>query len=89
MANEEKKTERVESKNKKKPLGFFGRIAKWFRELRSELKKVVWPTGKQVVNNVLWVIGLVVVVAAIVLLVDLVLKTADTKLWELITKWIG
>ena len=23
MANEEKKTERVESKNKKKPLGFF------------------------------------------------------------------
>ena len=41
MANEEKKTERVESKNKKKPLGFFGRIAKWFRELRSELKKVV------------------------------------------------
>ena len=59
------------------------------KDMKSELKKVVWPTGKQVVNNVLWVIGLVVVVAAIVLLVDLVLKTADTKLWELITKWIG
>ena len=65
-------------------------MAKWFlKDMKSELKKVVWPTGKQVVNNVLWVIGLVVVVAAIVLLVDLVLKTADTKLWELITKWIG
>ncbi len=65
-------------------------MAKGFlKDMKSELKKVVWPTGKQVVNNVLWVIGLVVVVAAIVLLVDLVLKTADTKLWELITKWIG
>ena len=65
-------------------------MAKGFlKDMKSELKKVVRPTGKQVVNNVLWVIGLVVVVAAIVLLVDLVLKTADTKLWELITKWIG
>jgi len=27
------------------------RIAKWFREMRSELKKVVWPTPKQIVNN--------------------------------------
>ena len=27
----------------KKP-GFFARISKWFRELKSELKKVVWPT---------------------------------------------
>ncbi|MBR5227928.1 MAG: preprotein translocase subunit SecE [Clostridia bacterium] len=57
--------------------------------MRTELKKVVWPTGKQIVNNVLWVIGLVVVVAAIVLVVDLVLKAADTKLWELISNWIG
>ncbi|MDR1589617.1 MAG: preprotein translocase subunit SecE [Oscillospiraceae bacterium] len=26
-------------------------FAKWFREMRSELKKVVWPTPKQIVNN--------------------------------------
>lgn len=38
------------TKKKNKP-GFFGRIAKWFRELRSELKKVTWPTKKQLVNN--------------------------------------
>ena len=31
--------------------GFFQRVAKWFREMRSELKKVVWPTPKQLVNN--------------------------------------
>jgi preprotein translocase subunit SecE len=26
-------------------------FTKWFREMRSELKKVVWPTPKQVANN--------------------------------------
>ena len=38
--------------------GFFKRVAKWFREMKSELKKVVWPTGKQLVNNT--VVSLVV-----------------------------
>lgn len=65
-------------------------MAKGFlKDMRSELKKVVWPTGKQVVNNVLWVIGLVAIIAVVVLLVDLILETADTKLWNLITNWIG
>ena len=31
--------------------GFFKRAAKWFREMKSELKKVIWPTGKQLFNN--------------------------------------
>ena len=29
----------------------FGAIRRYFRELRSELKKVVWPTPKQVAKN--------------------------------------
>jgi len=65
-------------------------VAKGFlKDIRSELKKVVWPTGKQIVNNVLWVICLVAVIAAVVLLVDLGLKAVDTKLWDLISNWIG
>ena len=31
--------------------GFFKRVAKWFREMKSELKKVVWPTKKQLFTN--------------------------------------
>ena len=31
--------------------GFFQRVAKWFREMRSELKKVIWPNGKTLFNN--------------------------------------
>ena len=46
--------------------GFFKRIAKWFREMKSELKKVVWPTGKQLFNNTL-VSVVVMLVSALVL----------------------
>ena len=42
------------------------RIAKWFREMRSELKKVVWPTPKQIVNNTF--VSLVVMVAAAIVI---------------------
>ena len=38
--------------------GFFKRVGKWFREMKSELKKVVWPTRKQLINNT--VVSLVV-----------------------------
>ena len=29
----------------------FQRVAKWFREMRSELKKVIWPSRKTLLNN--------------------------------------
>ena len=44
--------------------GFFKRIGKWFREMRSELKKVIWPSRKQLTNNTL-VSVVVMVVSAI------------------------
>ena len=46
--------------------GFFKRVAKWFREMKSELKKVVWPTGQQLFNNTL--ISVVVMVASAIVL---------------------
>ena len=55
-----------------------------FKDTKAELKKVVWPTGKQIANNTLWVLVLVLVVAAVVLGIDAVLKIVDTKLWETI-----
>ena len=40
----------------------WGKTAKYFRELRSELKKVVWPTMQQVLKNAAIVVGCVIVV---------------------------
>jgi preprotein translocase subunit SecE len=46
--------------------GFFKRVGRWFREMKSELKKVVWPTSKQLTKNVGISLG-VMVASAIVL----------------------
>ena len=52
--------------------GFFGRIGKWFKEMRSELKKVQWPTPKQTANNTGIVILCVIVVGIFIWIFDAV-----------------
>ena len=52
----------------------WGGICRYFRELRSELKKVVWPTPKQVLKNALVVLACVVVVGVFIWLFDFVAK---------------
>jgi len=48
----------------KKKVKGSNRVGRWFREMRSELKKVVWPTPKQVVNNT--IVALVVMAVSAV-----------------------
>ena len=50
----------------------WGKVKKYFRELRSELKKVVWPTPKQVGKNSLVVAACVLVVGIFIWLFDFV-----------------
>ena len=50
----------------------WGAITKYFRELRSELKKVVWPTSAQVLKNTAIVVGCVIVVGIFIWLFDFV-----------------
>ena len=45
---------------------------RWFREMRSELKKVVWPSKSQMINNTLVVIACVVVVGVFIWVFDAV-----------------
>ena len=52
---------KAKKKKKDKP-GLIARIKRWFREMRSELKKVVWPTRKQLINNV--IVAIVVIVCS-------------------------
>lgn len=46
--------------------GFFKRIGKWFREMKSELKKVIWPTSKALTNNVLISVGMMLASAVVI-----------------------
>ena len=50
----------------------WGAICRYFRELRSELKKVVWPTPKQVLKNTLIVLACVIVVGLFIWAFDFV-----------------
>ena len=50
--------------------GFFSRIAGWFKDLRKEFKKVVWPDRKKVFNNTLVVLVVVIVGSVLVGLID-------------------
>jgi preprotein translocase subunit SecE len=42
------------------------RVTQWFRDLKAELKKVVWPTRAQVANNTM--VALAVIAASAVVL---------------------
>ena len=46
--------------------GFFKRIGKWFREMKSELKKVIWPSSRQLTKNSLISVGVMVVAAVVI-----------------------
>ena len=76
MAEEIKKADAKGSEKKpvsKKP-GFFAKIKNFWKETKSEVKKVVWPTPKQVLNNTLIVIAVVVLSAAFIAIVDAAFK---------------
>lgn len=70
--------EKAKKSKVKKP----NRVVKYFRELKSELKKVVWPSKKQVVNNT----G---VVLAVMILVGLFLTGIDTGLGFVVEKLVS
>ena len=69
MAKKEvKSTKKENSKNKKS----------FFKDFKAELKKVIWPTPKQLFNNTVAVIAIVIIVGVIVFLLDLCFEKANT-----------
>ncbi len=69
----------AEEKKVKKDYG------KWFREMRSELKKVVWPSGKTTAKNTLTVLAVALVVGVCIWLFDGVAGLAVRTLLGLFT----
>ena len=63
----------------------WGAICRYFRELRSELKKVVWPTPKQVVKNTLIVLACVLIVGAFIWIFDIVATEGISALIDLVS----
>ena len=74
--NKDKEKEKKESKN-------------FFKDFKAELKRVSWPTLKQVVNNTFAVIAIVLIVCVTVFILDVIFETVNTygvdKLKALVT----
>ena len=75
-----KKTSKVNKANNKTQKQEISKNKKsFFKDFKAELKKVVWPTPKQLVNNTVAVITIVLITAIIVFALDLVFRTLDEK----------
>ena len=51
---------------------------KFFKDFKAELKKVIWPSTKQLVNNTTAVIAIVLIIAGIVFALDVVFESMNT-----------
>ena len=69
MAKKETKTSKENNKNRKS----------FFKGFKAELKKVIWPTPKQLLNNTVAVITIVLITAAIVFVLDLTFEAINKK----------
>ena len=68
MAKKESKANKKEvSKNKKS----------FTKDFKAELKKVIWPTPKQLLNNTIAVVTIVLVTAAIVFVLDVAFESLN------------
>ena len=50
----------------------------FFKDFKAELKRVSWPTPKQLVNNTVAVISIVLIVCAIVFVLDVIFESLNT-----------
>ena len=64
MANEKAATKPSAPKAQKKS------VVKYFKDARSEFKKVVWPSRKQVINNTIVVIVVSIIAAVVIFGLD-------------------
>ena len=79
MANKEEKAKKEISKNKKS----------FFKDFKAELKRVNWPTPKQLVNNTIAVITIVIITAVIVFALDIVFETINKHGVDKIKEVVG
>ena len=80
MAKKESKTENKVKKH-------------FFKDFKAELKKVIWPTPKQLVNNTVAVVVIVAIVGVIVFALDVVFEAMNkygiTRLQSYVVEQFG
>ena len=76
------KEKKIKEVKKSKPVKDQKDKRRFFKDLKAEMKKVIWPTSKQLFNNTLAVITIVVIIGVIVFLLDLCFEKINVKAVE-------
>jgi preprotein translocase subunit SecE len=64
----------AENSRLSKLAGFGRKIARFFKDIRSELKKVIWPSREQLVNNTISVLIICLLTGIVIWVSDEILK---------------
>ncbi|NLG88529.1 MAG: preprotein translocase subunit SecE [Clostridiaceae bacterium] len=64
----------------KKP-NIFQRLARFAKEVRAELKKVIWPSKNQVINNTIIVLIACLIIGGIIWILDFILGQLYTLIF--------
>ena len=67
-----------------KKLSFPKKVAKWWREMKSELKKVIWPTPKALLKNSLVSVVFMLVSALVLFCTDEIAIQAVSLLFKFV-----
>jgi preprotein translocase subunit SecE len=65
-----KEAAKTSKKSPEKKPGAFRRLVQYFNDVKSELKRVTWPTKQEVLNSSLVVIGALIFFGVLIFLVD-------------------
>ena len=66
-----------------KKLSFFGKVKKFFRDYKSEFKKISWPTTKDTTKKTIMVIVAIVIIGACIFAFDTVFNYGFIELGKL------
>ena len=64
------KAKKDKKADKKAKPGLFARVGKWLKDMKSELKKVVWPSKADVKTNTIVVLVTVAIAAVVMIALD-------------------
>lgn len=70
IVKKDKAAKPVKHDDGKKKKNFASKIIRFFKDLKGEFKKVVWPSKKQTINNTIVVIVFMVIAAIFIFALD-------------------
>jgi len=82
--NSDKTQKKAKTPAKKKDGKKPNRLVRWFKDMKGELKKVTWPSGKDTLKNVGIVIACVIIVGVFIWVFDFIARQVVEALLNLL-----